>query len=127
MKLGDDFDLRSGLEKLFPNLSLRGDILHQGPFGVKFDIGITHIDRATAIFYASFRQAGEVVLLSEDASWEDDIPRWYELFALPGLLHSSETPGYAHIKFTAPRKRTTLCSGRLSNAPPCAPSDSSRR
>jgi hypothetical protein len=92
MKLGDDFDLRSGLEKLIPNLSLRGDILHQGPFGVKFDIGLTHIDRATAIFNANFRQAGEVVLLSEDSSWEDDIPRWYELFALPGLLHSSETP-----------------------------------
>jgi Domain of unknown function (DUF3885) len=92
MKLGDDFDLKSGLDKLFPNLSLRGEILHQGPFGVKFDIGLTHIDRAVTIFNAVFQQAEEIVLLGEDSSWQADTKRRYEVFALPGLLHSSETP-----------------------------------
>jgi Domain of unknown function (DUF3885) len=32
------------------------------------------------------------VLFSEDSSWEADPKRWYELFALPGLLRSPEVP-----------------------------------
>jgi Domain of unknown function (DUF3885) len=92
MELEDEFDLKSALDKLFPNLSLGGEILHQGPFGVKFEIGLTRIDRAVMIFNGVFQQAEEVVLLSEDLSWQADTKRWYELFALPGLPHSSERP-----------------------------------
>jgi hypothetical protein len=92
MNLTDEFDLKSSLDRSFPNLSLGGDLFFQGPFGVKVDIGLTHIDRATTIFHAVFQQAKEVVLFSEDSSWEADPKRWYELFALPGLLRSPEVP-----------------------------------
>jgi hypothetical protein len=104
MRLAEGFDLRSGLGKLFPNLSLGGEILHQGPFGMKFDIGPAHIDRAVAIFNAVFQRAEEIVLLSEDSSWQADTTRWYELFALPDLLHSSETPRVRSYKVHRPEE-----------------------
>jgi hypothetical protein len=90
MNLASEFDLKSSLDRLFPNLSLGGELLSQGPFGVGFDIGLMHIDRAATIFHAVFQQSKELVLLSEDSSWEADPGRWCKVFALPGLLRSSD-------------------------------------
>jgi Domain of unknown function (DUF3885) len=90
MEFGDEFDLKSCLDRLFPGLSLGGDLFHQSPIGVRFNIGLAEIDRAVLIFNAIFRDAEAVVLLDEDSSWEADPTRWYELFSLPGLLRSSE-------------------------------------
>lgn len=92
MNFGDEFDLRSSLDRLFPGLSLGGDLFHQSPIGVRFNIGLSEIDRAVLIFNAVFRDAEAIVLLDEDSSWEADPTRWYELFSLPGLLRSSEKP-----------------------------------
>ena len=57
MNPADEFDLKSNLDRLFPNLSLGGELLFQGPFGVRFDIGLMHIDRAATIFHAVFQQS----------------------------------------------------------------------
>jgi Domain of unknown function (DUF3885) len=92
MDFGDEFDLKSSLDRLFPGLSLGGDLFHQSPIGVRFNIGLAEIDRALLIFNAIFRDAEAIVLLDEDSSWEADPTRWYELFSLPGLLRSSEKP-----------------------------------
>jgi hypothetical protein len=92
MKLKDEFDLKSSLERLFPGLSLGGDLFDQWPTGLRFNIGLSEIDRAVLIFNAVFRDAEAIVLLNEDSSWEADPARWYELFSLPGLLRSSERP-----------------------------------
>jgi hypothetical protein len=92
MMFGDEFDLKSCIDRLFPGLSLGGDLFHQSPIGVRFNIGLAEIDRAVLIFNAVFRDAQVVVLLDEDSSWEADPARWYELFSLPGLLRSSEKP-----------------------------------
>lgn len=92
MEFGDEFDLKSCLDKLFPGLSLGGDLFHQSPIGVRLNIGLAEVDRAVLIFDAIFRNAEAVVLLDEDSSWEADTTRWYELFSLPGLLPSSVKP-----------------------------------
>jgi hypothetical protein len=92
MKFGDEFDLKRSLDQLFPGLSLGGDLLHQWSIGIRFNIGLSEIDRAVSIFNAIFQDAEAIVLLSEDSSWEADPNRWYELFSLPGLLRSSEIP-----------------------------------
>ncbi len=92
MEFDDEFDLKSCLDGLFPGLSLGGDLFHQSPIGVGFNIGLAEIDRAVLIFNAIFRNAEAVVLLDEDSSWEADPTRWYELFSLPGLLPSSVKP-----------------------------------
>src|ERR1700733_6968131 len=92
MEFSDEFDLKSCLARLFPGLSLGGDLFHQSSFSVRFNIGLAEIDRAVAIFNAVFRDAEAIVLLDEDSSWEADPARWYELFTLPGLLRSSEKP-----------------------------------
>jgi hypothetical protein len=92
MMFGDEFDLKSCLDRLFPGLSLGGDLFHHSPIGVRFNIGLAEIDRAVLIFNAVFRDAEAVVLLDEDSSWEADPTRWYELFSLPGLFRSSEKP-----------------------------------
>jgi Domain of unknown function (DUF3885) len=92
MKLGSEFDLKSSLDGLFPGLSLAGDLFHQSPIGLRFNIGLTENDRAVSIFNAIFGDAEAIVLLHEDASWEADTTRWCELFSLPGLFRSSEKP-----------------------------------
>jgi len=92
MKFGDEFDLKSSLDRLFPGLSLGGDLFHQSPIGVRFNIGLAEIDRAVLIFNAIFGGSEAIVLLDEDSSWEADPTRWYELFSLPGLIRSSEKP-----------------------------------
>lgn len=92
MKFADKFDLKSCLDRLFPGLSLGGDLFHQSRIGVRFNIGLAESDRAVSIFNTAFRDAEVVVLLDEDSSWEADPTRWYELFSLPGLLRSSEKP-----------------------------------
>jgi hypothetical protein len=43
MDAGHEFDLRKCLDAVFPGLSLSGEILHQAPFGIKFEIGLAHI------------------------------------------------------------------------------------
>ena len=83
MNFGDEFDLKSSLDRLFPGLSLGGDLFHQSPIGVRFNIGVAEIDRAVLIFNAIFRDAEAIVLLDEDSSCEADPTRWYELFSLP--------------------------------------------
>jgi len=85
MKSEDEFDLKSSLERLFPGLSLGGNLFDQWPIGLRFNIGLSEIDRAVLIFNAVFRDAEAIVLLNEDSSWEADPTRWYELFSLPGL------------------------------------------
>jgi hypothetical protein len=45
MKFEDEFDLKSSLDRLFPGLSLGGDLFHQSPIGVRFNIGLAEIDR----------------------------------------------------------------------------------
>jgi hypothetical protein len=92
MEFGDEFDLKSCLDRLFPGLSLGGDLLHQSPIGVRFNIGLAEVDRAVLIFNSIFRSAEAVVLLGEDSPWEADPARWSELFSLPALLPSSATP-----------------------------------
>jgi len=88
MKFGDEFDLKSSLDRLFPGLSLGGDLFHQSPIGVRFNIGLAEINRAVLIFNAIFGGSEAIVLLDEDSSWEADPTRWYELFSLPGLIRS---------------------------------------
>jgi hypothetical protein len=92
MKSDDEFDLKSSLEISFPGLSLAGNLFQQWPVGLRFNIGLSEIDRAVLIFNAIFRDADTIVLLSEDSTWEADPTRWYELFSLPGLLCLSEKP-----------------------------------
>jgi len=90
MKSDDGFDLKSSLEILFPGLSLAGNLFQQWPIGLRFNIGLSEIDRAVLIFNAIFRDADAIVLFSEDSTWEADPTRWYELFSLPGLFCLSE-------------------------------------
>jgi hypothetical protein len=57
MKPDDEVDLRSSLEISFPGLSLAGNLFHQWPVGLRFNIGLSEIDRAVLIFNAILRHA----------------------------------------------------------------------
>jgi len=87
-----DFDLKPSLDRVFPALSLGGDLIDQWTPGIRFNIGLSEIGRAVSIYDATFRAAESVVLVSEDSSWDADPTRWYGLFSLPRLLPSSQEP-----------------------------------
>jgi Domain of unknown function (DUF3885) len=92
MNFEDEFNLKVSLERLFPGLSLGGDLLDQWATGLRFNIGLSEIGRAVSIYNAIFRRAEAVVLLNQDSAWEADPTRWCGLFSLPGLLPSSQKP-----------------------------------
>jgi hypothetical protein len=92
MNFEHEFDLKVSLGRLFPGLSLGGDLIDQWSTGIRFNIGLSEIGRAVSIYDATFRGAELVVLFNEDSSWDADPTRWYGLFSLPGLLPSSQKP-----------------------------------
>jgi len=88
MIAGGPFDLVRWLSEVFPELSLGGHLYDQWTIALRFEIGVGRVARAEEIFNAVFGRSTELVLLSEDSDWEGDPVRWYELFSLPGLLHT---------------------------------------
>jgi len=68
MHCEDEFDLQESLESLFPGLSLGGGLLDQWTTGLRFNIGLSEVDRAVSIFDTIFRDVEALILLREDSS-----------------------------------------------------------
>jgi len=92
MEQEQTFDLRAYLDGEFPGFSFGGGVLDQWTLGLKFDIGLEHLDRVVKIFEQAFGEASELILIGEDWLWDSDPDRWYSLFSLPGLIRSSSLP-----------------------------------
>jgi hypothetical protein len=94
------FDLMGYIDDHFSGFRFGGDVLDQWTLGLRFNIGLEHVDRAVAIFEQAFRNADTLVLINEYWRWDFDPGRWYALFALPRLLR---TPSATVLTSCQPR------------------------
>jgi hypothetical protein len=92
MEQESPFDLLGYLAARFPGFCFGGMAFEQGAFGLRFDIGLEHLDRAAIIFDQAFGSAFELVLVGEDWPWDSDPSRWFNLFSLPGLIRLLSSP-----------------------------------
>jgi hypothetical protein len=86
------FDLIGYLDRDFSGFGFGGDVLGQWTLGLRFNIGLEHVDRAVEIYKRAFGSNDSLVLISEDWPWDSDSSRWYSLFSLPRLIQSSSPP-----------------------------------
>src|SRR5271165_6948774 len=86
------FDLMGYIADHLSGFGFGGDVLDQWTLGLRFNIGLEHVDRAVAIYEQSLGNADRIILIGEDWPWDSDPKRWYPLFALPGLIRSPLAP-----------------------------------
>lgn len=109
------FELMGYVAARLPGFDFGGEVLFQGAFGLRFDIGLERLDRASAIYDQAFKASDAVVLIGEDGDWESDPKCWYPLFSLPGLIRSVPVPPIASCRVHKPSEEgiRTLTWARL--------------
>jgi hypothetical protein len=86
------FDLPKFMFAQFGGVDFGGDLFEQWPVGIRFEIGIEHVDRAIQLFDIAFSEAQTCVLVSQD--WNDDgnpAQRYTPLFKTPGIFRTEPT------------------------------------
>jgi hypothetical protein len=88
----NQLDLPAYMKEHFPGFHFGGGVIDQSTFGLRFDIGFEHVDRAVSVYHEAFANADELVLVSDESTWDSDPARWCSLFVLPGAIQASLTP-----------------------------------
>ena len=83
------FNLPEFMFSHFSGVDLDGDLFGQWPVGIRFEIGIDHVSRASRLFDFLFAKAEDCILVSQD--WTEGIEivkSCTPLFATPGIFPS---------------------------------------
>jgi hypothetical protein len=83
------FDLFGYMDQEFPGFEFGGDVLARWTLGLRFNIGLDYVDRATRIYEQAFQNTADIVLISQDWEWDADPNRWYSLFSLARLFRAT--------------------------------------
>ncbi len=73
----------------FNRVDFGGDLFAQWPIGIRFEIGIEQVSRATKLYGFAFAKAENCILVSQD--WTEGVeiaPRSTPLFKTPGIFPS---------------------------------------
>jgi hypothetical protein len=74
----------------FPRVDFGGDMFGQWPVGIRFEIGLDWVSRATSLCEFMFGDSESCVLVSQDwPSVEGHPDRFTPLFSTPGIFHDA--------------------------------------
>ena len=83
------FDLPEFMFSHFNRVDFGGDLFEQWPVGIRFEIGIEHVSRATEICCSALAEAEDCILVSQDwIECTDIVRRSTPLFTTPGIFPS---------------------------------------
>jgi hypothetical protein len=90
MGIAQPFDLPAFMLSNFPGVDFGGNLFGQRPTGMRFEIGIEQVSRATKLFEFLFSDAPDCVLVSQDWILEEGQKELREgstsLFQTPGIF-----------------------------------------
>jgi hypothetical protein len=90
----ESFDLPAFMLSHFNRVDFGGDLFNQWPVGIRFEIGINQVSRATTLYEFAFGNADDCILVSQDwTTGEEIVSRSTPLFATPGILPRDSTQG----------------------------------
>lgn len=73
----------------FNRVDLGRDLFEQWPVGIRFEIGVKQVDRASQLFTFVFGKAEDCVLVSQDWVVAGELPEKFSpLFKTPGIFHT---------------------------------------
>jgi hypothetical protein len=88
----EGFDLPEFMLSHFDRVDFGGDLFGQWPVGLRFQIGVGQVARATTLYEFVFANAGECILISQDWATDGDLAKRYTtLFTTPGVFPSNPT------------------------------------
>jgi len=92
--LRDGFDLPRFMFSHFPRVDFGGDLFAQWPIGIRFEIGLENISRATTLHEFIFSGADDCILVSQEWLSDDSLPeRFTPLFSTPGIFLNTPPSG----------------------------------
>jgi hypothetical protein len=87
MEILRSFDLPKFMFCHFPRVDFGGDLFCQWPVGIRFEIGLENVSRASELNEFIFRDADDCVLVSQEWSSDEGLPeRFTPLFSTPGIF-----------------------------------------
>lgn len=90
METTRSFDLPRFMFANFPRVALGGDIFGQWPVGIRFEIGLDWVSRATSLCEFLFGDAESCVLVAQNWPSDERHPdRFTPLFSTPGIFHDA--------------------------------------
>lgn len=90
METTRSFDLPRFMFANFPRVDFGGDMFGQWPVGIRFEIGLDQVSRATSLCEFMFGNAESCVLVSQDWPSDEGRPeRFTPLFSTPGIFHDA--------------------------------------
>ena len=101
MEILRSFDLPQFMFSHFPRVDFGGDLFGQWPVGIRFEIGLENVSRATKLHDLIFGGAGDCILVSQDWLTNDTEmrpPRFTPLFATPGVFPSASPSQFETVE-----------------------------
>lgn len=87
MDADDSFDLPRFMLANFPRVDFGGNLFGQWPVGIRFEIGLDQLARATTLYESMFGTGEDCVLVSQDWPSDEGPPeRFTPLFLTPGIF-----------------------------------------
>jgi hypothetical protein len=87
------FDLPQFMFCHFPCVDFGGDLFGRWPVGIRFEIGLENVSRATALHEFIFNGSGDCILVSQEWQSDDRLPeRFTSLFSTPGVFLNTLPP-----------------------------------
>jgi hypothetical protein len=95
MEIRTSFDLPRFMLASFPRVDFGGDLFGQWPVGIRFEIGLDRVSRATQIYQFVFSRSQDCVLVSQEWPSNDRLPeRFTPLFSTPGIFSGALPPQF---------------------------------
>ena len=98
MEIQTPFDLPRFMVATFPRVDFDGDLFGQWPVGIRFEIGLDQVSRATRIYQFVLSSSQNCVLVSQDWPSNDRLPeRFTPLFSTPGIFPEARPPQFQTV------------------------------
>lgn len=96
------FDLPEFMLSHFNRVDFGGNLFEQWPAGIRFEIGISQVSRATKLYEFLFAEATQCILVSQDWVTDRGLARRTRLFRTPGIFLSEP------FHFDPPKSRPSV-------------------